>query len=126
MRVLDPGHRYALDNLETEGGTILQFRKDPALHDGDGYEGPSCQEVLRAVIDRVQELNREKPDIENAIIIHDLRHAIAAFEARALRRRVEKDGLEIEKVPVDTDGHLLLAKEERDEDGAVAARQKGG
>ena len=109
MRVLDPGHRYALDNLETDGETILQFRKDPALHDGDGYEGPSCQEVLRAVIDRVLELDREKFDIENAIILYDLRHAIAAFEARAIRRRVEKDGLAIERVPVASDGHLLFA-----------------
>lgn len=109
MRVLDPGHRYALANLESEGETILQFMKDPALHDGEGYPGPSCQEVLRAVIDRVQELNRERPDIENAIIIHDLRHAIAAFEGRALRRRVEKDELAIERIPVADDGHILLA-----------------
>lgn len=109
MRVLDPGHRYALANLETGGETILQFYKDPALHNGDGYAGPSCQEVLRAVIDRVQELHREKPDVENAGIVHDLRHAIAGFEARALRRRVEKDGLAIELLPVASDGHILLA-----------------
>jgi cob(I)alamin adenosyltransferase len=109
MRVIDPGHSYALANLETEGETLLRFRKDPALHNGDGYPGPSCQEVLRAVIDRVKTLHDEKPDIENAIILHDLRHAIAAFEARAVRRRVEKDGLEIETVPVASDGHLLFA-----------------
>lgn len=42
-------------------------------------------------------------------IVYDLRHAIAGFEARAMLRRVEKDGLEIERVPVDADGHLLLA-----------------
>jgi uncharacterized protein (UPF0335 family) len=109
MRVLDPGHRYALDNLETGGETIIQFYKDPALHDGNGYAGPSCQEYLRAIIDRVQELNRERADIENEIVLHDLRHAIAAFEARALRRRVEKEGLEIERIPVAADGHLLFA-----------------
>jgi hypothetical protein len=109
MRALDPGHRYALDNLVTGGETILQFFKDPELHNGDGYEGPSCQEVIRAIIDRVQELHREKPDIENAIILYDLRHAMAAFEGRAIRRRVEKDGLEIERIPVADDGHLLFA-----------------
>lgn len=110
MRVLDPGHRYALDNLETGGETTLQFFKDPALHDGDGYPGPSCQEVLRAVIDRVQELDRESPWVGNADIIYDLRHAIAGFEGRALIRRVEKDGLQIERIPVAADGHVLLAK----------------
>jgi hypothetical protein len=85
--------------------------KDPNLHGGDGANGPSCQEVLRAVIDRVQELDREKPDVENAGIIYDLRHAIAGFEARAIRRRVEKEGLAIERVPVASDGHLLLARQ---------------
>lgn len=111
MRVLDPGHRYALDNLETDGETVLQFYKDPALHDGDGYSGPSCQEVLRAVIDRVQALDAERQWEGNAAIIYDLRHAIAGFEARAMLRRVEKDGLAIERLPLARDGHLLLATE---------------
>ena len=44
----------------------------------------------------------------NADIIHDLRHAIAGFEARALIRRVEKEGLAIERLPLAEDGHLLL------------------
>jgi hypothetical protein len=109
MRVLDPGHRYALDNLETGGETVIQFFKDAALHDGDGYPGPSCQEYLRAIIDRVQELHRERPHHVNADIIYDLRHAIAGFESRAIVRRVEKEGLEIERIPVAKDGHLLLA-----------------
>lgn len=113
MRVLDPGHRYALANLEDGGETILQFFKDPSLHDGHGYGGPSCQEVLRAIIDRVQELDREKRDPENTGIIYDLRHAIAGFEARAIRRRVEKDNLAIERVPVAADGHLLFASEDQ-------------
>jgi hypothetical protein len=109
MRVLDPGHRYALANLEGDGETTLQFMKDPALHNGSGYAGPSCQEVLRAVIDRVKELDRERPWAGNADIIYDLRHAIAGFEARALIRHVEKEGLAIERLPVAADGHLLLA-----------------
>lgn len=109
MRVLDPGHRYALSNLETGGETVIQFYKDPALHDGDGYPGPSCQEYLRAIIDRVQELHDERPDIENALVIYHGRMMIAAFEARAMRRRVEKDGLAIERQPIAGDGHLLLA-----------------
>jgi hypothetical protein len=109
MRVLDPGHRYALANLESVGETILQFMKDPKLHDGDGADGPSCQEVLRAVIDRVQTLNRERPWHGNDQIVYDLRHAIAGFESRAVVRRVEKENLAIELQPVAPDGHLLLA-----------------
>ena len=108
MRVLDPGHRYALANLESDGETVLQFMKDARLHGGDGYPGPSCQEVLRALIDRVQTLNAEKPWAGNADIIYDLRHALAGFEARALIRHVEKEGLALERLPIAADGHLLL------------------
>lgn len=110
MRVLDPGHRYELDNLESDTTTVLQFMKDPALHDGEGYSGPSCQEVLRAIIDRVQTLDKERQWPGNTTIIYDLRHALAGFEARAILRRVEKDGLEIENVPLAADGHLKLAE----------------
>ncbi len=109
MRVLDKGHRYALANLESDGETVLQFMKDPALHDGEGAEGPSCQEVMRAVLDRVKALDTEKADIENTLILYHGRMMIAAFEARALRRRVEKDGLAIELCSVAADGHLRLA-----------------
>lgn len=109
MRVLDPGHRYALANLESDGETILQFMKDPLLHSGEGCHGPSCQEVIRAIIDRVQTLHAEKSHWVNDGIVYDLLHAIAGFEARAVIRRVEKEGLAIERVPVAADGHLLLA-----------------
>lgn len=108
MRVLDPGHRYELDDLESDTKTVLQFMKDPRLHNGSGYNGPSCQEVIRALIDRVQELNRERPWAGNADIIYDLRHALAGFEARAVIRHVEKEGLAIERLPVAADGHLIL------------------
>ena len=108
MKVLDPGHRYELDNLESDTKTVLQFMKDPLLHNGDGADGPTCQEVLRAIIDRVQTLNAEKNWPGNDQIIFDLRHAIAGFEARALLRRVEKDNMPIERLPVASDGHIII------------------
>lgn len=108
MKVLDPGHRYELDDLEASTKTILQFMKDPALHDGDGYPGPTCQEVLRAIIDRVETLNAEKPWAGNADIVFHGRMMIAGFEARAIIRHVEKDALEIERLPLAGDGHILL------------------
>jgi uncharacterized protein (UPF0335 family) len=108
MKVLDPGHRYELDNLEASTKTILQFSKDARLHGGEGADGPTCQEVLRAIIDRVKSLNDERPDAENEGIIFHARMMIAGFEARALRRRVEKEGLEIERLPLACDGHLAL------------------
>jgi hypothetical protein len=107
--VLDPGHAYLLDNLQADSKTELRFMKDPALHGGIGYDGPSCQEVLRAIIDRVQTLDRERPWAGNADIVFHGRMMIAGFEARALLRRVEKDKLEIERLPLADDGHLALS-----------------
>lgn len=108
MRVLDPGHKYELDNLLADTKTILQFMKDPSLHGGSGYDGPTCQEVLRAMIDRVQVLDAERRWSGNDSIIFHMRMAIAGFEARAILRHVEKDGLPIERLPLDDDGHILL------------------
>jgi hypothetical protein len=108
MRVLDPGHAYLLDNLEADTKTELRFMKDPELHDGDGYDGPTCQEVLRVIIDRVQSLDAERPWAGNADIIHHGRMMIAGFEARAIIRHVEKEGLEIERLPLAADGHIKL------------------
>lgn len=108
MKVLDPGHRYELDDLKTDTKTILQFSKDPRLHDGDGYPGPSCQEVLRVIIDRVQTLNNEKHWPGNKEIIFHARMMIAGFEARAIIRRVEKGELPIELLPLAPDGHIQL------------------
>lgn len=108
MKVLDPGHLYELDDLKAETKTILQFSKDPLLHDGDGYPGPSCQEVLRAIIDRVQTLDNEKHWSGNADIIFHARMMIAGFEARAIIRQVEKEGLPIELLPLAPNGHIQL------------------
>jgi hypothetical protein len=106
MRELVPGHRFALQNLKSRSETILQFYQDPDLHDGEGAAGPSTQEVIRACIKRVQELDREKRWVGNDDIVHHLRCAIAGFEARALIRQVEKDDLEIETLPVLSNGHI--------------------
>ncbi len=108
MKVLDAGHRYLLDNLESSTKTEIVFTKDPALNGGDGHDGPTCQEYLRAIIDRVKTLDAQKHWSGNADILYDLRHALAGFEARALIRHIEKDGLEIEKLPLASDGHILL------------------
>lgn len=111
MKVLDKGHRYLLDNLEADSKTEIVFSKDPSLHDGEGQDGPTCQEYLRAIIDRVQVLDAERPWAGNADIIYHARMMIAGFEARALIRHVEKEGLEIEKLPLAPDGHLQLVSE---------------
>lgn len=105
MRVIDPGHRYELDNLKDETISILQFYKDPELHEGEGAAGPSTQEVIRACINRVQSLNIEKPWKGNEEIIFHLRMALIGFEARALKSDVEKN-VPVELYPVNERGHI--------------------
>ena len=109
MRVLVPGHRYALKNLKGPGETILQFFQDPDLHDGERCEGPSSQEVIRALIDRVRSLDEEKRWAGNDAIVSHLRQAFAGFEARALLQKAAK-GVPLESFEVDQDGHLVVGE----------------
>jgi len=107
MRVIDAGHTYELDNLKEVGVSLLSFFKDSELHD-KGQSGPSVQEVMRAVIDRVQYLDSEKPWAGNAEIIQRAREIIVLFEMRALFYKVVKGELEIEKLPLGDDGHIVI------------------
>lgn len=100
MRVLDPGHNYELtayDVPEEFNGRVwqpLQFMK----RIGDGYPGntgephagTNCQEVLRALIDRVKYLEQQVHSVHNGDVIVHLRHALFAFEIRAAKRRGEE------------------------------------
>jgi len=104
MHVIESGHKYHLANLKNEGVTELTFYKDPAIH-STGYPGTSCQEVIRALIDRVLTLDNEKPWSGNESIIQKAREMLALFEMRALQIKVEK-GLAIEILPVGSDGHI--------------------
>jgi hypothetical protein len=106
MKELIVGHSYSLDNLKDPGETVLTFYMDPALHDGEHHSGPSTQEVIRACIARTQALHQEKPHPFNALIIEHLRKSLAYFEMRALLLHIEK-GFSIEKLPTNSEGHIL-------------------
>lgn len=95
MRVIVPGHIYALNWLDVSDGElkategILEFVK----REGEGYPGndghhpgTTTQEVLRALIDRTQYVNKQIPDTLNDNVIQHLRHAIYTLELRAAKR----------------------------------------
>jgi hypothetical protein len=94
VKILDPGHRYWLDMLDIEGdqrhGTeMLTFvkRQGPKYPGNLGsYPGTNCQEVLRALIDRVKHLDKQVADEHNAPILQNLREALWLFESRAAKR----------------------------------------
>ncbi len=94
MRILDPGHRYWLDVLDIEGdeqnGTeMLSFvKRKGERYPGNlsCYPGTNCQEVIRALIDRVKHLDSQAADPHNQPILQHLREALWLFESRAAKR----------------------------------------
>lgn len=108
MRAIYPGHLYELDHLDGGAKSQLQFVSRAPLH--PPIEGVINQEVLRALIDRVQVLDAEVPWIGNQQILHHLRMALALHEARAMLRHVEKGEIRPERVIIGTDGHFVLTE----------------
>lgn len=109
MRCIYKGHCYILNHLDGDGTTTLQFVQRKPFH--EPREGVTNQEVLRAVIDRVKELDKETTWEGNAEILYHLRMALALHESRAILRHIEKHGFEIEHIATGPDGHLVFVKD---------------
>lgn len=109
MRVVERGHKYALQN-KLEGEQLLTFFRN-LPEDGYHHDGVLCQEVLRVLLDRVLELYRQKPCDEDTQIIQKLRDCLILFETRAAREKLIKVyaqiGQTIEEVGTGRDGHVL-------------------
>lgn len=115
MKILDPGHLYELDSLDTELFTefhptvTLRFVKRKVVPGRqETWAGTTNQEVLKVLIDRVRVLDMEVPSPVNQDILYHLRMALALHEARALVRKVEKKELLPELIECGKDGHFLL------------------
>jgi hypothetical protein len=91
LKTLDPGHIYALDMLdidsdERQSMEMLTFvKRQGARYPGNvsHYPGTNCQEVIRALIDRIKFLDGQVPDSRNQPIIRHLRETLWLFESRA-------------------------------------------
>lgn len=59
MKVIQKGHLYELRNKKKGTQTLTFFKDLP--HDDSGHDGVLCQEVIRALLDRVIELGNQKP-----------------------------------------------------------------
>ncbi len=109
MDVVKRGHIYDLDN-KLKGKQRLFFFKD-LPHSEDQNDGVLCQEVIRALIDRMLELWQQKPCDESTEIIQKLRECLILFETRAargsLQKCFEKIGKHIENLPVHRNGHIF-------------------
>jgi hypothetical protein len=92
VKVIVPGHVYALSHLGSEGHETLTFcrRNSAAVTHESEHPGTNTQEVLRVLIDRSQFLNEVLPCVETESAVQYLRMALECYEARALRRRRQK------------------------------------
>lgn len=94
MKTVDPGHIYMLDVLDIEAderqsAEMLMFVKrqgDRYPGNVSHYPGTNCQEVIRALIARVNFLEGQLPDPHNEAIVRHLREALWLFESRAAQR----------------------------------------
>ena len=103
MDTIVEGHLYHLDHLDGDGQERLEF-----VNRGHGidHEGTNNQEVIRALINRVEFLNNEKPWHGNADIIRHLQMALVLHETRHIERLVERNLFTPETEPVGNDGHF--------------------
>lgn len=110
MRVIEKGHIYALSTHDGEE-QILKFVKSLPENNPNNHDGVLCQEVLRALIDRIIDLNTQVPCHENIDIINKLRDCLLLFEQRAfrntLKKSYKKSGLHIEQLPTKENGHFF-------------------
>ena len=114
MKVLDPGHRYLVHNLDAKQDVdktqTIQFVKR-AIVPGrtEEYPGTNCQELIRVLIDRVRVLNGEKQWEGNNLIVGHLQECLLLFEILALQRKLEKGTLKPESIRWSLeDGHFIL------------------
>lgn len=95
MIVIDPGHEYELDQLDSSDEQILTFvkRQGPKYPGNDSaYPGTTVQEVLRACIDRLEYVYNQTSHPRTDKARNRLIRALYHLEAR----HAELHGLENE------------------------------
>ena len=134
MKVLDDGHIYRLEQLDTDKSFDLKFvkRSSSTVHHPEEWGGLQSQEVLRALIHRTIYLGELVPCIETSDTVYHLRQALYMYEVRAYKRKMqsknrkgEHDDNEspkgwrespfevpflphiIEQYPIGSDGHII-------------------
>lgn len=100
MRVIDPGHRYALTIYQSNAEGLLEpvFDATNPVNDQrvtfisklagkDVYPGTTNEEVLLMMIDRMKFLDTKFPCAENKEAITNLEAALKVLEKRTTNRK---------------------------------------
>ncbi len=120
MEVIKPGHVYDLMTLDGDGTpqrlTFVMRNEPQEKYPGndDAFPGVTSQEVLRALIDRLNYVQNQIPCDETGEAVMWLERVLWLFERRAKRRRGEeltvapKEVVGAESCP--TCGHVFCTK----------------
>lgn len=93
MKIITTGHQYQLASFEGSLPQTLQFIEKVPVSDGSKelrtvHDGTTNEEVLKALIDRLQYLNGKFPCRENAIVITKLEESLMWLNKRTADRQV--------------------------------------
>lgn len=91
MKIIEEGHKYELDNFESDGVQTLSFIKKVPTSPGSSelesvMRGTTNEEVLLVLIDRLYYFQNKMPCRENALIITKLEEAAMWLDKRAMNR----------------------------------------
>lgn len=92
MKVLITGHLYELDSLEGTNPQQLQFIHKARLNPEDPLslttiqDGTTNEEVIKALIDRLETMNKQLPNRDTSIAITHLEDALMRLERRTRDR----------------------------------------
>lgn len=101
MKILDNGHKYLLHSLDGNVQVILQFVKREGIKypgNTSHYPGTTTQEVLRALINRSEYVNKQKFCWQNVVIRFLFILAIYLLELRHYHKHNLKSSLSILKI----------------------------
>jgi len=91
MKIIDPGHKYQLHTLDgfVENSCLTFVKRQGAGYPGNvgSYSGTTCQEVLKALIDRVEYLQNQIPCWQTGLAKLCLIIALWCFEFRHAARK---------------------------------------
>jgi len=114
MKVLDPGHDYILDKLDSDGydpicpqcgnteeANLTFVKRQGEMYPGNtnSYEGTNMQEVLRVLINRCMYVNNQIFSEDTLKTIDALRQAFFYLE----RRAADRHGRELPQVVISED-----------------------
>jgi hypothetical protein len=89
MRIIQPGHVYAVEEFENKGEQVITFIQKEPIEEGSTElklvnDGTTNEEVLAVLIDRINFLQEKAPCQENKQAIRNLGEAL-----KWLNRRTE-------------------------------------